>query len=57
MTNAQKAVDAIMARIYGRWDNPSLTAVGPMTDSLEMDIIEIAEFYDPLPFALPNRDL
>lgn len=45
MTNAEKAIFAIMARIHGVWDNEYLVAFGPLSDNVISDIIEIAEFY------------
>lgn len=45
MTNAEKAVKAIRARVEGVWDDPYLKAVGCLSASLEVSIMWILEFY------------
>jgi hypothetical protein len=45
VTNAEKACDAIAARINGVWDNASLVAFGALSTNLIADIQGILEFY------------
>lgn len=44
-TNAERACDAIAARINGVWDNPYLVAYGELSTDTINDILEILEFY------------
>lgn len=51
-----EALSAIKARIDGEWDNPALVKFGPLSTSVNDDILSIMEcvpiYNDPMDLAL-----